>query len=263
MALVSRAASFYFLTKVHEPPYEPLREAEFGFIEFLREARRRNYGLFVIYLSLMNFSVYVAGPYFTPYMLSDLRMDYFTFTVVVAAALIVKLMFMPVWGRAVDRFGARKVLSLSGYLLPSVPLLWLFSGGTGYLVLIQAYSGFVWSGFELSAFSFVFDATTPKKRATCVAYYNLMNGFALLAGALAGGFLVRHNELFWSKYHLVFLASGVLRLAASLALLPRLREVRKVEVIPYPRLFFKVISTMPASELMLGLIPFRRKGKGG
>ncbi len=260
-ALAARSLSFVFLTRVHEPEYRPAKKTEFGFIEFLRAARRRNYGLFVIYLSAMNFSVYLSAPFFTPYMLRDLKMEYLTFTLVNASALIAKLTFMPVWGRATDSFGTKRVLSLTGFLMPVVPVLWLFSGDFYYLLAIQAYSGFVWAGFEISAFNFVFDTTTPQKRATCVAYYNLMIGLSLLTGSLLGGLVVRYNHLFWSKYFLVFLISGVLRFVASVAFLPRLREARMVEEIRYPRLFFKIISTMPTGGIMLGLIPFRRKTK--
>ncbi|MBU0461069.1 MAG: hypothetical protein KJ574_00625, partial [Nanoarchaeota archaeon] len=57
-----------------------------------------------------------------------------------------------------------------------VPILWIFSTDIWYLILIQAYSGFVWAGFEISSFDYIFDSTTHQKRTTCVAYYNVMTG---------------------------------------------------------------------------------------
>lgn len=259
LAFSSRIASFVFLTKKYEPLHGHAGEPEFGFLQFIRQARFRNYGLFVLYLSLMNFSVYMSAPFFTPYMLNDLKLDYMAFAVVNAAALVVKLFSMPVWGRASDRFGAKKVLGLAGFLMPAVPLLWVFSGDVAYLIAIQMYSGFIWGGFEISSFSFIFDTTSPRNRATCVAYYNVINGAVLLTGAMAGSLIVRYNALFWSKYLLVFALSCLFRYGASLAFLPRLREVRMVESIPYHSLFFKVVSTMPTKGLVLSLIPFRRQ----
>jgi hypothetical protein len=143
--------------------------------------------------------------------------------------------------------------------MPVVPLLWVFSGDVAYLITVQMYSGFIWGGYEIASFSFIFDTTSPRNRATCVAYYNVLNGAALLAGAVAGSLIVRYNHLFWSKYLLVFALSCLFRYGASLAFLPRLREVRMVESIPYHSLFFKVVSTMPTKGLVLGLIPFRRQ----
>jgi MFS family permease len=259
LAFAGRMASVAFLAKKYEPPYASPREAEFGFLDFLRQARFRNYGRFVIYLVVMNFAVYLSAPFFTPYMLRDLRLTYLDFTVVNAAAIVVKVLSMPVWGRAADRFGARRVLSLTGSLMPVIPALWLASGNMAWLIAIQVYAGFVWGGFEISAFSFIFDTTTPQKRATCVAYYNMINGIALFSGALLGSVIARSNTLFWSPFLLVFLLSGLLRLAAAVAFLPRLREVRDVETIGYSRLFLKVVSSMPTMGLVYGLIPFRRK----
>jgi MFS family permease len=128
-----------------------------------------------------------------------------------------------------------------------------------WLLAIQVYSGFIWGGFEIAAFSFIFDTTSPQNRATCVAYYNMINGIALISGALLGSAIVRENEVFWSPYLLVFLVSGLLRMVASLLFLPRIREVRTVETIGYSRLFLKVVSSMPTVGVVYGLIPFRKK----
>ena len=207
----------------------------------------------------MNFSLYISAPFFTPYMLTDLKLDYLTFTIINVTMIIVKLFFMPVWGKASDRFGRKKVLSLTGFLMPILPLLWLFSQNVFYLIIIQIYSGFIWAGFEISAFNFIFDTTTYQKRATCVAYYNVINGVSILAGAMTGSLIVKYNSVFWSKYLLVFLVSCLLRYSASFIFIPRLREARPVEDIGYPRLFLEIISTMPASGLVYSLIPFWKK----
>ncbi len=259
LALSSRMISVAFLIKKHEPPYSTVKSAEFSLLQFIRQARFRNYGLFVLYLSVMNAAVYISAPFFTPYMLYDLEMDYMTFTIVNAAAIITKIFFVPVWGKSSDRFGTRKVLSLTGFLMPLTPLLWVISGDVYYLIAIQIYSGFIWAGFEIASFNFVFDTTTPQKRARGIAYYNVINGVAIFAGSLVGALAVRYNELFHSRYFLVFIISGIIRYVASFVFIPRLREVRQVEHIPYSDLLFKVISTMPTTGLVFGLIPFKKK----
>ena len=259
LALMSRMVSFLYLTKKYEPAYAAMPEAQFSFIDFIRQARFRNYGLFVIYLCIMNFSVFLAGPFFAAYMLYDLNLDYMTFTIINAAALIVKYIFMPVWGKASDLYGTKKVLALTGFLMPVVPVLWLFSKDVLYLIIIQAYSGFIWAGFEIASFNFIFDTTSSEKRATCIAYYNILNGIAIFLGAVIGGFIAKYNDLFWSKYLLVFLLSFVFRYIASFIFIPRLREVRQVEHIPYPKLLFHIATTMPTMGLIHNLITIRKK----
>jgi MFS family permease len=263
LAFSSRIFSYVFLTKKYDPPFETPPRPEFSFFEFIREARFRNYGRFVLYLSFMNFSVYLAAPFFTPYMLKDLQLDYMTFTIVNASAIVVKFLSMPVWGRVSDQYGTRKVLSLSGILMPVVPVLWIFSGSMYYLILIQILAGFIWAGFELSSLHFIFDTTTPVKRPTAIAYYNVLNGICLFAGSMAGALLVKYNSLFWSKYLLVFVLSGILRGLASYVFIPKLKEVRIVESIPYSSLFFKIIRTMPTIGVIYSFIPLKGGKKRG
>ncbi len=88
LALACRMVSVLFLSKKYEPPSTPQQRPAFGFLEFVQQARHRNHGRFVLYLGFMNFSVYLAAPYFTPYMLDGLHLNYLTFTVVNAAAIV-------------------------------------------------------------------------------------------------------------------------------------------------------------------------------
>ncbi len=143
--------------------------------------------------------------------------------------------------------------------MPAVPILWALAPGVSYLILVEMYSGFVWAGLELSMFKFAFDTTSARTRARCMAYSTLINGFLIFAGAVAGSFIVKYNEVFWSKYLLVFVVSGAMRYIVSFSFIGRIKEVMTVEEIPYRKLFFKVISMLPGVGFMYGMIPFKRK----
>ena len=81
--------SAYFLNKKYEPPQAKVKkEHKFTFIQFLKKARFRNYGLFVLFLTLMNFSVFLAAPFFVPYWLYDLKLTYVAFMVLMAISFI-------------------------------------------------------------------------------------------------------------------------------------------------------------------------------
>jgi MFS family permease len=259
LALASRIISFIYLTKKYEPKFRIIRAAEFTFIDFLKQARFRNYGLFALYLCFMNFAVFLAGPYFIAYMLHDLKMNYLSFTIVTATALIVRFLSMPLWGRASDRYGNKRILSFSGFLMPLTPVLWLFSTNILYIIFIQIFAGFIWAGFEIASFNFIFDTTSPQKRTTCIAYYNVLNGVAIFLGAVLGSIIIKYNQLFWSSYLLVFLLSGILRYFASFIFIPKLREVRKVEYIEYPRLFFTIITNVPVLGMIHNFVMFIKK----
>ncbi len=86
LALVARLVSFVFLSRKYEPEYHGISEPEFGFRDFLRQERFSGFRVFAYYYGFMNFAVYLAVPFFVPYMLKDLRMSYLTFTAVQAIA---------------------------------------------------------------------------------------------------------------------------------------------------------------------------------
>lgn len=244
VALVARLISFFYITRKYEPEYIVYDSAKFSFFEFVKQMRFRNYGLFVIYLSLMNFAVYIAAPFFSLYMLQDLKFSYLTFTLVTASSMFAKVMFMPFWGKLIEKYGSKKVLAFTGYVMPFTPVLWLFSSSVSYLLLVQVYSGIVWSGFEFASSYFIFDSTSSSKRARCIAYYNVINGVMILFGTLFGALLVKY-PVYFSSFFFVFLVSGILRYAVSFVMIPKIKEVRTVAEISYGSLFFKVLAAVP------------------
>jgi MFS family permease len=242
VAMLGRLLSMVMLLRQYEPPYTPPQHEVEGFFGFIRGATRTNYGMVVLFMASMNGVVAVAGPFFTAYMLSDLHMGYLAFTILTGVSLLVKYLMMPVWGKAVDRYGTRKVLILSGFLIPGVSLLWLFGTSFEWLLVAQVFSGFAWAGFELASFNFLLDATEPAKRPTYIAYYNVVNGIFVFIGALAGALLLKYTHLFWSAFLLTLVVSTILRLIVAVYYSPRLREVRSVDHISYKDLLFNILS---------------------
>ena len=261
LAFICRMLSLASLAGKYEPAYRSEEERTSSAVSIMRDEGLGNFRSFVLFLSLMSLSVNLSAPFFTPYMLKDLGFDYMTFTVINSAAIIAKLLSMPLWGRVADRHGSRSVFSAMGFLLPVIPVLWVFMDDVWQILLLQLFAGVVWGGYEVASFSFMLDITRPKERISCVAYYNLMNGLAVFAGAMLGGLIVRYNDIFWSKYLLVFAVSGAMRLAVSIVLVSRIREVRTVKHISYQEMFVRAITTVPTRGIVYALMLVR--GKGG
>lgn len=258
IALLARLISSYLLSKQYEPHYAVSRERDVGFIEIFKKTQFKNFKNFALYIALLNFGVFIAGPFFTPYMLYELKFNYLQFTIINATAIAVKFLFTPIWGRHIDVYGSKKALILAGVMMPLSPVLWFFSQNFWYLVIIQIYSGFVWSGMDTASATYIFDSTLPYTRIKSLSYYNLLSGTAMLIGALIGGYTIRLNNIFWSKYLLVFIISGIIRLFA-LALLLKIKETRPVEKTSYDGLFFKIVSSEPIMNTLYSFFFFRRK----
>lgn len=240
-AFLSRIVSYHFLGKQEEPPSYAPPEAQFTFWQFVRKMRFNNYGLFVLYSGFFTFSWYIAGPYFSPYVLRTLKFTPLEFMLFQAVTVGAKSIFLPLWGKMSDRYGSRKLLAFSSYLCFLIPLVWLFVDNLEKALWAQVFSGFVWAGIELCSFNFILDCTTPEKRARCASYYQIFVGMGALLGAFVGDFLLRHPFFFAVPYMTTFFVSAIGRLLAPLFFMPRIRELRVVEPISYKDLLLRML----------------------
>jgi len=88
---------------------------------------------------------------------------------------------MPLWGRFSDKQGNLISLKITGILIPLIPLLWLFSSAPRYLILVEAFGGFVWTGFDLASVNFVYDAVSQQRMGLCFAHFGVLNGLGTCA----------------------------------------------------------------------------------
>lgn len=237
-AILFRVVSWYFLYRMYEPPLQQGKEGH-GLLDIVRDMRSSNLGRFIIYVSLLNLSVFLAAPFFAVYMLRDLKFGYMTYVVVIATAALANMMFLTYWGRRADGAGNIKVMRVTSILVPLVPLLWIASHQLYYLIPVQILSGFAWAGFTLASTNFLYDATAPENRARCIALFNAMNGGAICLGALLGGFLAPHlPPVLGYNLLTLFLISGLLRGLVTATLLRHISEVRHVPEVSAAELLF-------------------------
>jgi MFS family permease len=262
-AFLARLNSVRYLSRYEDPEFRLSPDQVFTFRQFLRRSPHSNFAKFVFFVGAINFGVALSAPYFALYMLRDLRFSYVEFTMVTAVATITQFLTFRYWGGLSDRFGNKKILNVCGWGVAIVPMLWLVSPNMLYLMTIQVYGGFVWSGFSLAAANFIFDAVSPPKRGRCVAYQGLVNGVCVVLGSLAGGYAARHipqslslGSLTWEPAYMlpvVFLVSGLIRLVAAGLFLRKFKEVRPVEPIRHRDLIFRVSHIRPIAGATFSL----------
>jgi len=248
IAFLCRFISWYFLTQMYEPVFRVKEESYFSFIDFIKRIKESNFAKFVIFISSLNFCVNLASPFFSVFMLRDLKFNYLTYTIVVTAVTVAYIFTIDRWGRHADRIGNAKVLKFTSLFIASLPLWWIINQSPIYLIFIQMVSGFAWSGFNLCATNFIYDAVTPEKRTRCIAYFNVCTGLALCFGALLGGYLVNIlPKLFGFRILTLFLISGILRLLIATLLSGKIKEVRPTQEITSKDLFYSVVGIKPMS----------------
>ena len=263
VAFLARMNSVRWLTRHEDPHLKILPDHVFTFRQFLRRSRHSNFGKFVFFVGAINFGVAFSAPYFALYMLRDLGFSYVEYTLVTATAIITQFLTFRYWGGLSDRFGNKKILNVCGWGVAVLPIFWVFPPWIPYLLMVQTFGGFVWSGFSLAAANFLFDAVTPPKRARCVAYQGLVNGFCMFFGSLAGGFAAVHlpqsfslGPWTWTPAFIlpvIFLISGLIRVGAASVLLRKFKEVRPVEPIRHGEFLLRVSHLKPIRGAILAL----------
>jgi len=250
LAGLARLVSWGFLRKLSEPPDAPSPAAPLPFSGFLRGMRERGYPRYVAAVSLMSFAVNLAGPYFAVLMLRDLGFGYPLYAGILVAAGVATVLSIRRWGRHADRVGNIRIVRSTTRLICLLPLLWIASRAPLFLVAVQVLSGFLWAGFNLAAANFVYDAVPAASRTRGIAYFNVINGLALFAGALCGGLLAdRLPPLHGSPILTLFALSAVARAAVYALMIHPLEEVREVPRVRSAELFVSMIGVRP----LLGL----------
>ena len=262
IAFLSRLIASIFKSKMTAPEQTQLIENKFSLLDFVRRMEKTNYGRFVSYISIFKFSVSIASPFFAVYLLKNLNLSYIEFTLITSAEIISSFLMVRIWGKLIDEKGTKSVLYITGMAIPLIPILWLFSSSIKYLFMVQIISGALWAGFNLSASNFIFDAVKPENRVRSISYYHLIEGVFVFLGAILGGLFINYLPAFFfsSTILLVFLISGVLRMATSIIMLPQLKEARFIEIDIGGKTFFeKYLQIVPTQGILFEVIGKTRK----
>jgi len=251
IAALARALSAALHARTPEPRFGGLPPRSRTFAYFATE-QGRDITRLVSVGALFYLTVYIASPYFTPYMLEDLGFEYWQYMVVCATLIVAKVAFLSLWGRSVDHRGARPSLLLAALLTSIIPLPFLWADGLGWVLAAQAFSGVAWGGYELSMFTLMLGRTYRRVRPQVFALQGLANGTAQLVGSLLGALAV---SVFSAKLVWLFALSFAGRFAVALIMPRAVREVSWETPVPRGKLSLRVAGFRVSGGLGLRPVP--------
>jgi MFS family permease len=186
--------------------------------ELLAAVRHHSASRVILYMLAAQTACQIAGPYFNPYMLGQLKLSYVHYLLLICTPYVARGACLPAWGRVVDRLGPHRVLWLSGLLVVPLPVLWNASDSFTFLVAVQTYAGLTWAGYELAQLLLFFDAIPTERRVGMLTLFNLLNAMAIFSGSIVGGLILAELGAGRDAYRMLFLASSLIRIAAMLVL---------------------------------------------
>ncbi len=252
-AFALQDVGLYFLLKVPEPPSPNHKghRVSLNFSEFLSTMKKTNFKHFMLYAMVFDFSVYLAAPFFTVYMISELQISYWWFAVVSSASAVAGMLSQKYWGKISDKYGDRNVMMICAMLASLVPLIFIFSRDVPLLVAANIFSGFAWAGLDLVTFNFLLDSSPPVKRPLFISNYQFFDGLAVAGGSIVGGILISFigTGFFWlSAISVIFVASFALRAISSALLIPRIKEerIKSRKILPARDVFMRAVVLYPS-----------------
>jgi MFS family permease len=243
IAAAARSVSTVFLALQSEPRPLPPSFRSVSPIELVRRMRTRRDARLLLYLLAVTFTTQLAGPFFTPYMLSELRLSYPQYMVLIGAAFASKILVLPRLGGIVHRYGAQRLLWFGGLTIVPLSALWLVSDQFPYLLGIQLLAGCAWAAYELATFLLIFETIDEDERTSVLTVFNLVNALLTVGGSLLGGLLLKTLGQDHLAYGTLFALSAVAR-AATLLLLVRVAPV-PFRVLP---LVIRTLALRPAAD---------------
>jgi MFS family permease len=213
-AALARSISTGFLAWQNEPQPPDGNHRHVSWRDLIGRSSRRADGRLLVYLFAVQGAAQFAGPYFTPFMLKQIRFSYLEYVLLIGVSFAAKAVALPSLGRLARRIGARQLLWIGGLGIVPVAGFWLISTNFAFLIIVQVAAGLAWAAYELAMFLLFFEAIPEKERTSVLTIYNVGNAVATAVGALLGGSVLwtvgQHPE----TYLAIFGLSSVARLAA-------------------------------------------------
>lgn len=221
LACVAGLVTTSLMAKQHDPGDRPKDASLGGAIEALRNPRARPY---LLWLVAWNGAIGITSAFIALHMLQNLRVGFTVVALHAAGIGFVRILAAPVWGRVIDRIGARPVLVACSFGIASIPGLWLLTTPDRLWPIVADcfVAGVLWSGHGLATFSMPLAMTPRDGRRMYLACFSTAAGVAFaIASATAGAVadaLPHELVVFGMPFfglHVLFATGCVARLAAA------------------------------------------------
>jgi MFS family permease len=206
------SASFW---RIPEPPLTAAEQQHQAGGD-LRRAMASSPGFLGLVVSgfIWNFGLQLAGPFFNVYLVSQLQASLAAVGLLTGISSLFALVGQRIFGRLLDYKGSLWVQTITGLLIPALPTAWMFVTDPWQVGIINAFSGVLWAGYNLSNFNLLLELSPPEQRPRAVALYQTVVFVSAVVGPLLGGHLA---DAFGFK--LIFGLSGAGRLVGMMVLL--------------------------------------------
>jgi MFS family permease len=213
-------------TREHRPVAVPT----LPFLDQLRVVRSaRAFLLFVAFGAVWSFAANCFGPFYHVFMFEQVNFSAFNVGLFATLSQLGGVLSLPAWGRLLDRYGNKAVMTVSLLLWQLQNFLWCFLTPDNRWLLypMWLWGGATSAGFVLGQFTLLLRLIPLEARSLALGVNSAVTSLFAAAAPIAGGAILAWALPRWGDalavYHVCFLLQPVLAIAGC-ALLLRLHE---------------------------------------
>jgi MFS family permease len=208
LAFLFGMVSTFSFQRIEEPAASEAQQTEHHRGDLRRAiGQTPGYVGLVVSAFVWNLSLQVAAPFFNVYLVNVFQSTATTIGLLASVSSLTALVGQRVFGRLLDARGALWVQLVTGFLIPSLPLAWVFITADWQVGLINTFGGFLWAGYNLANFNLLLTLTPDEQRPRAVALYQTAVFSSAVIGPMLGGYLADSVS-----YQLIFGLSAAGRL---------------------------------------------------
>lgn len=187
---------------------------------FSLETLRRNRRLLnlISAIAFLNFSVAIAGPFFSIYIVKNLGGSMMDVAVISAIGFISAIIFYRPWGTLVDYLGTRTVMLSCIIPISFYPFVYAISSSLVWVYLYAVIGQASWAGFNIALFVYLSHILPQERKSSSLATYNMFTGLSSAVAPFVGGLVAELTGIWF-----VFILSTLLRIL-SMKILDRMEE---------------------------------------
>jgi MFS family permease len=143
----------------------------------------------VISAFIWNLALFVAAPFFNVYLVQEFDTSTTIIGMLAAVSSLTALIGQRVFGHLLDKKSALWVQMICGFIIPVLPLAWVYITASWQVAIINALGGFIWGGYNLSNFNLLLKLAPNEQQPRAVALYQTAVFSSAFIGPIIGGYL--------------------------------------------------------------------------
>lgn len=256
VASLLRLASSYHISQQTETPPRPQEDTWTTDSRLRQVFMNKDIIRVIIYIFLLQMSVNIAAPYFNPYMLKNMGLNYFEYVFITSFTFLTRVFCMNLFAQFSRFYGSFKSIVLGTIILALPPVLWTFSHNLIYICVLQIISGIGWGLQDLGLSLFLIEKVKSASRSQVFTMVSALSGLGMIVGSLVGGFYLEHFQFTDQAFVMVFAASTLLRFAVILSLL----KISKTHFRLQSPIFWRIIAVRPTLGVIVRPLFIGKKG---